>query len=323
MTNWYAFNGDADGLCAQQQLRLAAPGAPGDLVLVTGVKRDIRLLERVPAKDGDMVTALDISLDQNRAGLQRLLEAGAWVRYFDHHFAGDIPAHPALLARIDESADVCTSILVDRHLGGRYKAWAIAAAFGDNLAPVAQAMAGAMGLPAGIAAVLEQLGTCLNYNAYGESVDDLHVDPAALAREMLPFADPAAFAAESSVCRALIAGYHEDMDLGRRLAPFRERAGATVLLMPDAAWARRAIGVLANERIRNAPGQALAILSPKSGGGFSISVRTPRTAARSAADFCRRFETGGGRQSAGGINHLPDTEVDRFVAAFDACYAAG
>ncbi|HYD62065.1 MAG TPA: acetyltransferase [Noviherbaspirillum sp.] len=320
MTEWYAFNGDADGLCAQQQLRLAAPG---DAMLVTGVKRDIHLLERVPAQARDTVTVLDISLDQNRAGLQRLLEAGASVRYFDHHFAGDIPTHPALQAHIDESADVCTSILVDRHVGGRFKAWAITAAFGDNLASVAQAMARAMGMSTEATATLEQLGTCLNYNAYGESVADLHVDPAALAQEMLPFADPAEFAAGSPVCRALVAGYREDMDRGRRLEPFRERAGATVLLMPDAAWARRAIGVLANERIRNAPGQALAILSPKSGGGFSVSVRTPRAAASSAADFCRRFETGGGRQSAGGINHLPDTGVDSFVAAFDACYAAG
>lgn len=40
----YAFNGDADGLCALQQLRLAE-GA--DAVLVTGVKRDIHLLKRV------------------------------------------------------------------------------------------------------------------------------------------------------------------------------------------------------------------------------------------------------------------------------------
>ena len=50
MTRTYAFNGDADGLCALQQLRLA--GAAGDAAgaratLVTGVKRDIALLERV------------------------------------------------------------------------------------------------------------------------------------------------------------------------------------------------------------------------------------------------------------------------------------
>jgi hypothetical protein len=38
------FNGDADGLCALHQLRLAEPA---ESELVTGVKRDIQLLERI------------------------------------------------------------------------------------------------------------------------------------------------------------------------------------------------------------------------------------------------------------------------------------
>ena len=60
------FNGDADGLCALRQLRLAEPAASE---LVTGVKRDIALLAR-----------------------------GVRVRYFDHHHAGEIPSHPGLEA---------------------------------------------------------------------------------------------------------------------------------------------------------------------------------------------------------------------------------
>ena len=50
MTHYDVFNGDADGICALQQLRLAEPR---DAVLVTGVKRDIALLDRVPARAGD------------------------------------------------------------------------------------------------------------------------------------------------------------------------------------------------------------------------------------------------------------------------------
>src|SRR5262245_29961497 len=108
----YVFNGDADGLCALQQLRLAAPRpAPADERLVTGVKRDIALLDRVKPVAGDACTVLDVSLDVNRAGLLALLDGGVRVRYFDHHFAGDIPAHPGLDAHIDLSPDVCTSIL--------------------------------------------------------------------------------------------------------------------------------------------------------------------------------------------------------------------
>ena len=57
MRNVDVFNGDADGLCALHQLRLADP-QPSELV--TGVKRDIKLLDRVQAIAGDRVTVLDI-----------------------------------------------------------------------------------------------------------------------------------------------------------------------------------------------------------------------------------------------------------------------
>ena len=55
------FNGDADGICALIQLRRADPKP--DATLITGVKRDIELLQRVPSGEGSRVTALDISFD--------------------------------------------------------------------------------------------------------------------------------------------------------------------------------------------------------------------------------------------------------------------
>ena len=71
------FNGDADGLCALHQLRLEEPRAAE---LVTGVKRDISLLERVQAGEGDELTVLDVSMKSNAAALARALKAGARVR---------------------------------------------------------------------------------------------------------------------------------------------------------------------------------------------------------------------------------------------------
>ena len=90
---------------------------PLDAVLVTGPKRDIALLERVDAGAGDRVTVLDVSLDRNRAALERLLARGASVRWFDHHYAGAIPSDPLLEAHIDTAPETCTSAIVDRHLG--------------------------------------------------------------------------------------------------------------------------------------------------------------------------------------------------------------
>lgn len=86
-------NGDADGLCAALQWRLHEP-APA--TLVTGLKLEIALLERVPAHRGDEVNVFDLSMQRNRAALLHLLDAGVRIRYFDHHAVRDIPSHPAL-----------------------------------------------------------------------------------------------------------------------------------------------------------------------------------------------------------------------------------
>lgn len=317
MTHYYAFNGDADGLCALQQLRLVESG---DATLVTGVKRDIGLLERVDAVAGDEVTVLDISLDQNRAALLRLLGSGALVRYFDHHYAGELPQHPHFEPHIEETADVCTSVLVDRYLDGRHRGWAIVAAFGDGLPQIAAAMAGSVGLGARTTATLEKLGISLNYNAYGDSISDLHIDPAELAREMRPFEDPQDFVRHSLTFARLASGYDEDMRKARALMPTRQVPGATTLVLPGEPWARRAIGVLANELTQAQPESAIAILSPRVRGGFVVSVRVPAGRSVSADEFCREFETGGGRKLAAGIDRLQDTDVDSFVERFEARY---
>ena len=58
------FNGDADGICALLQLRLAEPA--GLASAVTGIKRDIALLDRSSARARVItVTVLDISMAKN------------------------------------------------------------------------------------------------------------------------------------------------------------------------------------------------------------------------------------------------------------------
>ncbi|WP_082758330.1 MULTISPECIES: acetyltransferase [Burkholderia] len=313
----FAFNGDADGLCALQQLRLAE--GPGG-TLVTGVKRDVRLLDRVSAAAGDEITVLDVSHDQNRADVERLLAAGARLRYFDHHFAGALPDHPNFHAYIDTAADVCTSAIVDRFLNGRHARWAIVAAFGDALPQLGEALARAHRVEPAALEQYARLGRCLNYNAYGERVDDLHFDPAALAETMQPFADPLGFIDGTDVLRVLSDGYEDDLGRARAVRPEVATSRAMMLVLPSERWARRVTGVLANELMREHPACALAILSPRTDGGYVVSVRVPENDAIGADDFCRGFATGGGRKRAAGVNHLPADQVDRFAAQFRATF---
>ena len=249
MLDHCAFNGDADGLCALQQLRLAGELAAG-VRLVSGVKRDIGLLDRVQAGPGERVTVLDISHEQNRTDVARLLDSGARVRYFDHHFAGELPGHPAFESFIDPAADVCTSLLVDRYLTGRFHRWAVVAAFGDGMAGPARALAERHGLDAADIDALAELGELLNYNAYGDSLDDLHFDPLALAAELAPYDDPLDFIGQSPSFARLREGYGADMAAAARLEQRRggaprprvlpRRARAPRLQRRDAEGLRRA-----------------------------------------------------------------------------------
>ncbi len=314
MARYYVFNGDADGLCALQQLRLAEPG---DGILVTGVKRDIALLDRVKAATGDDLTVLDVSLDVNRAALVRLLDTGARIRYFDHHHAGVIPEHGGLEAHIDTSPTLCTCLLVDRHLDGKHRAWAITGAFGDSLTEVATALAETHGLSSDATATLKELGVCINYNAYGETIADLHVPPAELAEQMRSHADPLEFARSSATYRTLRAGYESDMKMARELEPARRAKGALAYVLPDMPWARRASGVFANEVARAHKGSAIAIVSVKSGGDYLVSLRVPADSAIAADEFCRSYPTGGGRRTAAGINQLPASDLERFLLHFE------
>lgn len=318
MSHIDVFNGDADGICALTQLRNASPA---DSTLVTGVKRDIALLDRVEASPGDRVTVLDVSLDKNRDGLVAVLAAGASVFYADHHFAGDIPDDPALEALIDTSPDVCTSLLVDRHLCGRFSNWAVTGAFGDNLEASAQALATSLGMDEEARATLQRLGILLNYNGYGASVDDLHFPPDDLFRRASRYADPLDFVkGDAETYGRLDAGYRDDMANAESLTPVAAREHTAVFLLPDAPWARRVSGVYSNDLANASPGRAHAVVTERADGTYLVSVRAPLANKTGADELCRRFPTGGGRKAAAGINALPADQLDAFIAAFEAHY---
>ena len=305
-------NGDADGLCAVLQWRLHDRARA---TLVTGLKRDIELLRRVPVGQADEVLVCDLSIARNRQPLRRLLDAGAHVRYFDHHFAGEVPIHDKLEAHLDADPEVCTSLLVDRHLGGAFHAWALVGAYGDALTAVAHRRAAAAGHNAKRRAALQRLGEVINYNAYGDDESDSHIAPAALYAIMARHPDPLAMVAEERVVDELDALRRDDLRRGMMVVPMLRTDHARLVALPDAPWSRRVIGTLANELSAAAPRQAQAVLKHTGTGSYLVSVRAPKATPRGADVLCAAFG-GGGRTGAGGIDALPSGELDRFVTAF-------
>ncbi|MDQ6961934.1 MAG: acetyltransferase [Mariprofundaceae bacterium] len=313
------FNGDADGLCALHQLRLAKPC---ESQLITGVKRDIALLKQVHADAGDQVTVLDISLDKNRVALNALLEKGIQVRYFDHHFAGDIPTSTALDAHIDMDANVCTSLLVNDFLDGAYLPWAVVAAFGDNLFDAARQAAVPLDLDDAALSALAYLGTLLNYNGYGSSLDDLYIPPADLYRLMSVYADPFDFIASCDAYAVLDQGYDTDMQQVRAAKSYASTPSTRVLMLANEAWARRSSGVYGNELARDYPARAHALITAVEGDVYRVSVRAPLNNKTGADELCMQFPTGGGRRAAAGINALPKSMLNDFITAFQLRYAS-
>jgi len=312
------FNGDADGICALTQLRNAEPRQS---TLITGVKRDIALVAKANVTAGDQITALDLSFDKNRDGVLKALEAGAEIFYVDHHFAGKIPDSDRLTTIIDTDSNVCTSLLVNGYLGGKYVEWAVTGAFGDNLKASARTIAAPLSLSEEQLAFLENLGVYMNYNAYGSSFEDLHFAPAELFELVRPYATPFAFVEEApETFEKLKSGYQQDMASAAAVKPVRESEKTAVFMLPNETWARRVSGVYSNDLANASPRRAHAVLTERPDGTYLVSVRAPLENKQGADELCRQFPTGGGRAAAAGINALPDDQLNAFIDALAASY---
>jgi single-stranded DNA-specific DHH superfamily exonuclease len=313
------FNGDADGICALLQLRLFKPCVTQ---LVTGVKRHINLLSNVNAQQGDQITVLDISLAKNHQDVLRLLAKEVEIFYVDHHFVTDIPQHPKLTALINTDSNTCTSLLMNEHLNGAFYQWAVVGAFGDNMSLSTIKSTQGFCLNDRELASLKTLGICINYNAYGRTLDDLHIAPDTLYQQLLASSSPFEFMDKNpSLYQQLITHYEDDMARAEKISAQYADEAVALYEFPDAPWSRRVNGVFANQLANQFPQRAHAILSVDTPNKcYQISVRAPLNNKEGADELCRSFPNGGGRKSAAGINNLNEAELPLFIQRFKQKY---
>jgi len=315
------FNGDADGICSLIQLRNANPQ---ESELVTGIKRDIQLLTQVNAQPGDYISILDISFEKNSADVRRLLNQGATIVYYDHHRQGMLFEHPRLQTFIDDqSSEVCTALLVDKQLEGKFRTWALVAAFGDNLDSVAFKLGMASGLKEELLASLRSFGIYMNYNSYGENISDLFYPPAVLYQHLKKYASPLDFLQEDDVIfNTLEEGYRQDMAKAEQSSFLYQSSQSAIILFHNKKWARRVSGVYINDLANRYPERAHAILTENGDGTYKVSIRSSLHNRRISADeLASRFPTGGGRKNAAGINKLPGELLNQFVDDFKAYFS--
>jgi hypothetical protein len=312
MTAYDLFNGDADGICALQQLRLYSPQQTR---LITGLKRDINLFSHIQPAQGDQITALDISFDKNREGVQRALDIGAKVFYADHHFPGNLIESNNLELHIHTDANTCTSLIINTLLKDRFYGWALAGCYGDNLYDSADQLADRMLVDADDRESLKLLGTVLNYNGYGFTLDDLIFHPAELFDLVNVYEDPLDFIQTDHFLR-LKDAYQHDLKSTQELTALHENGNGAIFVLPNEAWARRVSGVFSNDLARDFTARAHAVLVQCGDDCYRVSVRAPLDNKTGADELCRQFEGGGGRKAAAGINELPGTELERFSELF-------
>ncbi len=321
----FVFNGDADGLIGQHILGMEL-GAPS--LRVTGGKRDIELLRKLPPMGAAHIHVLDISLRRNLDALPALLAQGnIQVTWYDHHDAGDPPAHPNLELHINQAPETCTAVIVNAVHGRKHPLWAAMAAFGDNLPATASALASSGGASAHEAALLRRVGVLLNYNAYGEQPGDTLFSPEDLAARLAPFREAYDLCWEESILGPLAAQFENDRERFQGLEPLVATPEAGAYLVPDQPFARRYGATWANEQALQQPNRALAVIHARADGTYMVSIRAPRkwsgkngAAARSAFDLAIEFPTGGGRKLAAGIDVLPGDQLERFTERFSAFF---
>ena len=318
------FNGDADGILSLLQLRLSDP-RPSELI--SGIKRDIALLERVSLQKASSVTVLDISMDKNRAALNALLTHQIPVTYIDHHKATEPPESAYLTSHINLDANTCTALIVNDQLADQHRLWAITAAYGDNMIASAESLADKENLNDVDRRFLRQLGTLVNYNGYGEKLEDLHIPPVDLYKQLLRYRTPFECRDDTySPYYTLLAAFEKDQSALSQATTLFDSASLQVVSLPATAAARRMSGTYINDLANLNPSRAHITLVERDLRGeddqvcYTVSVRAPLNNKQGAAAICSQFDTGGGREAAGGINQLPRACIQRLIDTALAYY---
>jgi hypothetical protein len=314
------FNGDADGICSLIQLRLSNPKKGK---LITGVKRDICLLKKINPIRRDSVTVLDISMKKNHQELVDFLESGVKIFYADHHQSGDLLTHENLRSYINKSPDICTSLIVNKYLNGKYKEWAIVGAYGDSMDKSAGVISSKLGLSKNDKSQLKLLGECINYNSYGLNKSDLLYHPDLLYKKLKSSYNPFEFIEhEKGIYNNLLDSYRSDISKAKAILPEVEDDNISIIILPDKLWARRVIGVYANLLMHNDKNRAHALMILNKNKSFLVGVRASYNHKNGADVLCSKFG-GGGRSGAAGINNLSQQEKNDFIRGFKIQFGTG
>jgi len=306
------FNGDADGICSALQFLLSTYNVKA---AYTGVKRDQNLLRYGVSLKQENILVFDIELEKAKDSLKQVLDNKCSVTWFDHHGNNkekDFCHYLNFHAFINNSKDTNTSLIVNKFLNKpELLKWAIVGLFGDNIDDIALHYVKELNLSHEELCILSSLGKLINYNSYGQKLEDLIIDPLNILNTAKSYIDPIVFYYNTGIIHKLKKHSTEDFHLA--LSCYK---GENIVFLPNASWSFRVYGILGNYLANTYKQNAFAILVEIDDSNFLVSVRAPLCTAVGAGNLCRKFATGGGRERAGGINKLNKDSLEQFIQAF-------
>jgi len=315
MKNYDIFNGDADGLISLHQYRLQFPRKSE---LITGVKRDVKLLRHLVDITDASLSVFDISLLSNSEYVEPILKNGNKIKWFDHHETGDTELGNNFSIKADTDPNCCTNIIVDKAIDGLHRPWTICGAYGDNLHEQAEKLNPCFNEYAML--ILREIGETLNYNGYGNEESDLVVHPKDVYLDLERFRSPFQYRKNSKIYAKINQQMKSDeLELNSSEVLHTSSMG-DVILLPNTKASIRYSGIYSNKQTTNNPNKAFAILTNINESNYRVSIRSPKDNPTGASKLALQFPTGGGREKAAGINELPKTELKNFIEKFEEVY---
>ena len=118
----------------------------------------------------------------------------------------------------------------------------------------------------------------------------------------------------------LLDNYNADMSSAMCQDPYSISSNGVIYKLPNEAWTHRVMGSFSNHLVSTNNDLACAIAVLNSDGTYRISVRSSINNPHGAGDLCSKFD-GGGREKAGGINNLPNSELASFKEEFERSFS--
>ena len=168
--------------------------------------------------------------------------------------------------------------------------------------------------------LLKQIGLVVNYNSYGQTVEDLFYTPEEIAEAVKACgSDIFRFTEQRDIFSTLLENFSADMSSAVCQEPYSIGENTVIYTLPNEPWTHRIMGSFSNHLVSTNKDLACAIAVLNSDGTYRISVRSSINNPHGAGDLCKKFG-GGGREKAGGVNNLDESELDNFKKEFDRTF---